>query len=164
VLKVAFGAFGLGELQLGEAELDPAKFHIGAKCGVDVELACGIGWFFILKVETAEVVVSDGKIAIEREGMEIRARGRFMLAGAMIGQAKVIPRLGVGGKELNGLFKAFNRLGEALVADQAFAFEEGGRPGRGATAQDKGEERQPEALKSKPKRPTLQRFLVRCHQ
>ena len=79
------------------------------------------------------------QIAIKGEGALVGGDGVRRLAGALAGDAKIIPCLRIRGQQRRGGFKLLHRPGIIAALQQFFALEQRPRPGRRASGDENSE-------------------------
>lgn len=131
--KVLFGVVEPAGAELGGAELEPAFECPGAQEGVAFEFIDGGGQVFLLEVQAAEVVAHDDEFVIQGEGGAVGVGGGLELVVAVVGEAKVVPGVGVLGEEGGSFFELGDGLCVLSGVEELFAVEELSRSGGCAT-------------------------------
>ena len=85
------------------------------------------------------------QIAVQRQRALIGQRRVGGLAGVLIRDPEIIPRLRVGGHQRRRRFQLLHRAGIIAVTQKFFALQQRARPGRPAAGQKNGERQQQKA-------------------
>ena len=100
------------------------------------DCAFGVSTF---QIEATEVETSRGQFPVQDESLLIGLGGLLESPGAVIGQPKMIPRLGVSGDRPDSALQPLHRLLDLAFVQQALALEQRPRAGRSATGQPQGD-------------------------
>jgi hypothetical protein len=87
----------------------------------------------LVEIKTAEVVMSLAEVVVDEESAPVGFFGVGELAGVVISETEIVPRLGIGGNKCGGEFELFNGLGVVAFVDEFFALNEGFGAGGSAT-------------------------------
>src|SRR2546425_533880 len=122
--KTFLPRIGLAGAQMRGSQFDPAAGSVGLKTGVTGQLQDG-GWqVALIEVKAAEIEMTDGEIAVQRQGLLISPDRVAEPAGAVISQAKVVPGTGLFGQQVRRLFQPLNRLGIVAFVNETFALQQ----------------------------------------
>jgi hypothetical protein len=102
----------------------------------DLGGAAGLALF---EPQTTEVVGHHREAGVESGCLEVRGGGLTLFTREVIGEAQVIPGLGVGWEVLDRETQGSDGIGRSPGVDEACTFEEGLRAARGAPEQTHGE-------------------------
>lgn len=136
--EAAFGEVPLAQAQLGLAELTPSMGGAGLEGDEGAEGIGGALGVPLFEPKGTEVEMGGGEVVIQAEGMEVGFGGFGGLAVGVMGEAEVVPSLGIGGEELHGGPESAQGVGGLAFFQQAGAIEEGTGSGGGAGGEAQG--------------------------
>lgn len=137
--EASFGKVPLAEAQLGLGKLTPAFGGAGLEGDEGAEGIGGALGVSLFEPEGAEIEMGGGEVVVEAEGVEVGLGGFGGLAIGVMGEAEVVPGLGVGGKELHRGAESAEGVGWFAFFQQTGAVEEGTGSGGGTGGQAQGE-------------------------
>src|SRR5438876_2703728 len=125
--KTFLPGIGLAGAQLRVSQFDPAAGSVGLKTGVTGQFQDG-GWqVALVEVNAAQIEMTDGEIAVQRQGLLISLDRVAVPAGAVVSQAEMVPGPGLFGQQARRLFQPLNRLGIVAFVNETFALQERAR-------------------------------------
>ena len=129
-------------LELRRSQPEPALDHRRLKeCKTAKLFNCG-GHITLLKMEAAEVVADNAQLVIKGQCGPVAPDRGFHLAAAVVGEAEIIPRQGVLGKQGGGPFQRGHGVTRTALFDQFLALQQCGRTGWSAANKRKATHRQ----------------------
>jgi hypothetical protein len=130
--EAAIGQVPLPQPQLGLSQPEPAFLGLGGEADMGAEGVEGAVGVAIFEPETAEVEMGDGEIAVDPEGLAVGVGCFAGLAGGVVGEAEVVPGLGIAGEEFDGRSEPWDGVLRPAFLEQSFPVEQG--PGAGGCA------------------------------
>ena len=88
------------------------------------------------EIETAGVEAGRGEVPVQDEGVLVGFEGFSALAAVLVGEAQVIPSLGVAGQQADCFVQVLDGGRVVALLDEFFPAEQGSGAGRGATTEE----------------------------